>query len=490
MESKYEILAGVVREKLREAPSLCLTADNWTESHSTSGYLGVTVHYGEGVQMESLVIGLIRLMERHTGVYLGDKMLECCTDWAIDPLRVTACITDNAENIKLAVKLTFGSSKVLPCFDHTLNLVPKVALFEKDKNQQPHVPGVAELLKKVKEVVTLSHCSSNFSDEIKKIQMEQFGKSEGTTLRLLQDVPTRWGSTYLMLERWMELRPVVVLAASKFPAVNMPNAAEQQTLQSILDLLKPFHEATKEMGAEKTTTLSKCIPMYHLLLKAVNAVPAEGDIASRLKTFLSGELLRRFGGIETNKMVAAATILDPRFIKHYFQSPLAAADAVAYIEEQVKQELLLNLTDDTAAADNDTSAGESDAVAGNAGGGLWSSHAELVASSREGRTRTGNDIPAQARAEVRGYLGREIVSMDKNPLEVWEKLKIQYPGMYPVARRLLTTLATSVSMERGFSIAGDIADDKGNRITSTHLRQRLFLKTVPTKFWEAARLKK
>ena len=82
------------------------------------------------------------------------------------------------------------------------------------------------------------------------------------------------------------------------------------------------------------------------------------------------------------------------------------------------------------------------------------------------------------------------MGMDVNPLHEWEKLKPLYPGLYVVARRLLSVVATSNSMERGFSIAGDIADDKGNRITSKHLAQRLFLKTVPLNSWEAARLKK
>ncbi|KAJ1522460.1 hypothetical protein ONE63_001650 [Megalurothrips usitatus] len=424
--------------------------------------------------MTSLIVGMIKLMERHTGLYLNGKMLDFCTDWNIDPLRVTASVTDNAENIKLAVKLAFGSNKILPCIDHTLNLIPRAALGLGDS---PGVPGVRELVGKVKAVVTLSHCSQNFSNELKKIRMEQFGKTEGTTLRLLQDVGTRWWSTFVTLERWFELRAVTVLAASKFPEVDMPTAAEHQTLETTMGILRHFHDATKVMGAEKFTTLSKCIPIHHLLPKEDQSTPViPGSVAAQFRDFVAAELQRRFGNIESHRVLAAATLLDPRFMKNYFHSPLAAAEAVTFVEEQAKQELLLRLTDGQApepAAGNDNNV---PAPAGNASTGLWAAHAALVASTME--HNDGADILLRAHTEVRGYLGRDIMGIDKDPLRVWEDMKTLYPGLYAVARRYLTIVATSVSMERGFSIAGDIVDDKGNRLSSIRLAHRLFLKTV------------
>ena len=166
------------------------------------------------------------------------------------------------------MKKVFGNDKHLGCFDHTLNLTPKAALgYKKVQNENiPNVEGIPELIDKVKKIVGFSHRSYNFANELKRIQMEM-GKSEGTALRLCQDVITRWGSTYLMLERFLDLREVVTLAALKFPEVDVLTASQFATLRVIRDILKPFHQATTEMSAEKTTTASKVIPIITLVRK-------------------------------------------------------------------------------------------------------------------------------------------------------------------------------------------------------------------------------
>ena len=158
-------------------------------------------------------------------------------------------VVDNAENIKLAVKTAFGEEKLLNCFDHTLNLIPKYALGQKsDKDPTPFIAGVPPLVQKMKDIVTFSHCSTNFANELARIQIEQFNKTEGTVLRLSQDVRTRWGSTFKMIDRFVEISNVIYQAAAKFPEVKMLTGAELASLCSIMQVLEPFHDATKEMG--------------------------------------------------------------------------------------------------------------------------------------------------------------------------------------------------------------------------------------------------
>lgn len=119
-----------------------------------------------------------------------------------------AVIVDNAENIKLAVKLAFDESKLLNCFDHTLNLVPKYALGT-ESDPTPNVVGLPPLLDKVKEIVTCSHSRGNFANELMRLQYVQWNKTEGTVLTLKQDVQTRWGSTCEMICRFLELKEII-----------------------------------------------------------------------------------------------------------------------------------------------------------------------------------------------------------------------------------------------------------------------------------------
>lgn len=81
-------------------------------------------HYLDGIEMDTVIFGLIPLEESHTGVYLSGKMEEALVDWGIPKKKVNMVVTDSAENIKLVVKTTFGSNKLNPCFDHVLQRVP------------------------------------------------------------------------------------------------------------------------------------------------------------------------------------------------------------------------------------------------------------------------------------------------------------------------------------------------------------------------------
>ncbi|KAK3926639.1 Zinc finger BED domain-containing protein 4 [Frankliniella fusca] len=483
MEDKFDVLSTMVKKTLSEVPSLSLTADCWTESHSTTSFLGVTVHYPVDVELHTACVGLVKLEQRHTAEYLATEMLNFSKNWDINPLHVEAVITDNAENIKLAVKQAFGESKLLTCFDHTLNLVPRAALFGIRPDGTPHVAGVPELIKKMKEIVTFSHTNGNFSNELKRIQVTQYNKTEGTVLRLLQDVVTRWGSTYIMIERFLSLQPVVVQAAASFPALNMLSAAELASARAIMEVLAPFHKATSEMGAEKSTTVSKILPMIFNISKKVESVtvPEGNAMATKFKQFITGEMLRRFGNAEHNLRLAAATLLDPRFIKVYFQSPLAVSKAQRYLEQEIEKEMTLDTLDANNAVGESSEATAREVPEPESD--LWSSHSELLQQSRE--ATSSDDIPGRARSELRAYLQREIVPLNNNPLEVWESLKPLYPHLYRVARRKLVVPGTSVPSERYFSKAGNIMDDQGSRLTAKHLQQRLFLASVSKELWEA-----
>jgi len=132
----------------------------------------------------------------HESENLSKEIEEFCTKWGIALSKVSLALTDNAANITLAVKNLFGPNKIVPCFDHTLNLVSKYALGCKTVagEEIPWVPGVPELMKKVKKLVAFSHSSYNFANALRQVQVDKYGKSGGTWLRLVQEEPTRWGS--------------------------------------------------------------------------------------------------------------------------------------------------------------------------------------------------------------------------------------------------------------------------------------------------------
>ncbi|KAG0724960.1 Zinc finger BED domain-containing protein 4 [Chionoecetes opilio] len=80
--------------------------------------------------------------------------------------------------------------------------------------------------------------------------------------KLIQDVETRWNSTYYMMERYLEQNESVKATLCLLGRNDMCLSNDEITLlQSTVNALRIFEEATKEMSAEKVTSLSKIIPM-------------------------------------------------------------------------------------------------------------------------------------------------------------------------------------------------------------------------------------
>lgn len=84
--------------------------------------------------------------------------------------------------------------------------------------------------------------------------------------KLIQEVETRWNSTYLMLQRLYEQREPVGAAAAHLTTDIPPlTFAEYETVSECLDVLAPFHLAPSEMSAEKHVSASKVIPLMRMV---------------------------------------------------------------------------------------------------------------------------------------------------------------------------------------------------------------------------------
>jgi hypothetical protein len=182
---KYDEIKQKVKKKLNAASAVCLTTDIWS-SRTCQGYMTVTCHFIDGSwQLENCVLETSHLSVAHTAENIAAELKRIAQEWNISE-KVVALVTDNAANAVAAARLT--GWKHIPCFAHTLNLIVKGAL-EAD-------PGMVALKKKCKDIVTFFHHSCKASDKLREIQ-RQLGL---TDKKLIQDVETRWNSTFYMFE--------------------------------------------------------------------------------------------------------------------------------------------------------------------------------------------------------------------------------------------------------------------------------------------------
>ena len=242
MFDKYNVLKNLLKEKLKNQDGFCVTCDIWMETMTMTNFLGITLHYLEGTSLKTAYIGTIPLHERHTAEYMSEKLSEVFNDWNIEKTNIMAILTDNGANMVAAVRNLFESSgKHLPCFAHTINLIVDKMLSEGDTRN---------FVDKVREIVKYFKKSVMATDELKKAQYPP-GNETTAPKKLIMDVKTRWNSTFYMIERFIELAPIISpLLLKDHKAPPMLSATELKDLQVLMLLLKPFEYVTREVSGE------------------------------------------------------------------------------------------------------------------------------------------------------------------------------------------------------------------------------------------------
>lgn len=155
--------------------------------------------------------------------------------------------------------------------------------------------------------------------------------------------------------------------------------------------------------------------------------------------------------------MAASTILDPRFKDIHFEDPAAASSIIAQLQAEILTE-----------QGSPKGTSESDTESTDPSFDLWAHRKSLVHlfnSSGKNSPKDGLSL----------YLKMPVSELKSNPLEVWETLKEVYPSLYPIARKYLALVATSVPAERLFSKAGNIQNLRRYRLLTKRLNKLLFL---------------
>lgn len=332
----YDSMKEVFINKLKNVQCISLTTDIWTDIQTRS-YIGITIHFVDNYVLNSGLLGVYELDERHSSEYIASKLIDVCKEWNISNQSVVAVTTDGAANMIKAVELAFDKKRQIICFAHALNLVAQQAI--------SNVPEIVTLVLKIKNIVKWFKQSVIASDDLRKAT-----KGEG---KLLQEVPTRWNSTFYMLERFITLKQIVNdIVHRHISAPDMASAKEIHDISEIIDLLRPLEAATKELCAQKYVTTSMVIPMVSILQKNINEFKPTQQLGFQLKAVILIQCDKRFGSIESCSLLGMATVLDPRFKKIYFKNAVALSNMLKYISDEIKQKQ--SLSSGESSSDTDT----------------------------------------------------------------------------------------------------------------------------------------
>lgn len=193
--------------------------------------------------------------------------------------------------------------------------------------------------------------------------------------------------------------------------------------------------------------------------------------------------LERFHDLEDNNLITQATILDPRFKKFGFIDHNKFKRAVEYLYTKVANTTLetehLGMDIDTHAHEENVDGSDIQHCTSEKEDilqGLWKDFDMEVK-----QYLTPSNPRSSAIIEVDKYLEEPILQrkdssgISQDPLVWWHQQRHIYPKLYKIMKTRVCIMATSVPCERIFSKAGQIVNERRERLKTDKISQVIFL---------------
>lgn len=484
------------------APYLSFTSDIWTSQHSVESFVSLTAHWiNKNFERRNAVLNAKHFPGSHTGGNIEHMISNMMTEWGISEERQHILVRDGAANMALGIRLASISS--VHCFLHQLDLVVRDSILSQRT--------IIDLCAKVRRICTHFNHSSLARGELKILQAEQ-----GVKLPLfpVQDVATRWNSTYLMLERGLALKRSIQIYTANHD-IPILSANEWNLLEKLLRVLQPFFEITKQVSSE-LSSLGDVIPHVVALDRYLSKQGNDSGVQTT-KTELRKALHRRLLSsnldhldVKNEKNYVLTTVVDPRYKFRFLND--SRENEKKWLLEEIHSDVTQAQIEITQQGLHENEGNEgtesADKCLPNTSGAnqklqqgkdanipktlkeeihcdFLRCYDETDDEMEEAETstaiiqaqRTEQSRPSLSELanEVERYSNRPILGRDMDPVKFWKDEQFVYPNISRVARRYLSCPASSVYSERLFSEAGNVFEDHRARLLPRTGERLLFL---------------
>ncbi|KAK9995452.1 hypothetical protein SO802_020138 [Lithocarpus litseifolius] len=326
------------RELLCAAITMHELPFRFVEYVATDGYMCVTAHFTDANWvLQKRVLNFCHLPPPHNGVSLFEKVYKLLSMWSIE--NKIFCVTlDNASSNDVSIDMLRtqlinkkalvcnGEFFHLRCCAHILNLVVQDGLKEIDI-------VVQKIRESIKYVRGSQGRKKSFYESVK--QMDLDGKKG-----LRQDVPTRWNSTFLMLQSALYYRRAFQhLELTDYNFKHCPTVNEWKKAEKIKKFLAVFYDATLVFSGAKYPTANLYFPQVFIVYFTLKK---ESDSEDEYMRKMADQMLVKFEKywIEFSVVLTIAVVLDPRyklpFIDWCYQKLYGYASSLQYLKVREK----------------------------------------------------------------------------------------------------------------------------------------------------------
>ncbi|CAL5360825.1 unnamed protein product [Camellia sinensis] len=399
----YEIEKAKLYQFLDELSSkITLTTDIWTSDHQNFAYTCLTAHYvTNDWELKKKILAYRRIDYPHDGDHLFSFIKDLILEWNIDK-KLFSMVVDNATSNDVMVRLLKrwlhdqgllhlgGQLFHVRCSAHILNLVV-----------QDGLKVIGSLISKIRESVRYlgrsPYGKQKFDVAVNHVKLHHKKK-------VPMDVPTRWNSTYSMLE-------------------------------AALDLKSAFHRLGEY----------DCIRLM------------AGPMRVKFQKYWE----------KCSLVLAIAVVLDPRFkmdLVEYYFGLIYGVDANKHIQRvrngfvdlfyEYRSDSSDSMSSIALVSENSSSSGSQLLVGSSKQESLAAFHAWYA------QERASN-IHAYQKSEVEQYLEELVFPSNEsfNILHWWKVNKAKFPTLAKIARDVLSVPATTVASEAAFSVGGRVIDE-------------------------------
>lgn len=460
----YESVKDVVLAHLKEAEGgiVHFTTSVWVSSQ-TQEYLTLTAHW---VTFESQVVP--QGQDFHCSALLGISSIDCdynmlsiqkqleylWDNWiGSSGLKIGFTVTDN-QSIESILESNHHAS--MQCFGHSIDLIVNEAI-----KSQRMVQNLLSIARKICERV---HRSAQAKEKLAELQKAY----QLPDNQLVQDVPSKWRTSYFMLERLVEQKKAIDEMSIECNFRELISCDQWEVMQSVCNALKPFEVACREMS-NRTATLGQVIPLIHILNRKIEMLFDETMGIDNMLKSLKEAMMSRMSPTLHDPRYMWATMLDPRYKTSLFTEEEA---------EQCKQDLIQELevsTSTSAQAKSPLSNGCSEvpvslhSSAANKDN-LWALMDDIRQKIKQ------EERPKSSEVAVMEYLEEDILDQSCDPLDYWNLKKFLWPDLAKVAVRYVGCPPSIVPADTLFSTSSVNCALNQSRPLLENLEGLLFLK--------------
>lgn len=443
----YFAVRSKIKLMISTAKHISFTSDAWSDPSSGVALLSLTAHWiSDDFVRQNIVLCAEPLSESHTGDYLAGKILLMLESFAIGTDRVHVVLRDGGANMVKAMRV--AELPDLSCFAHTLQLVVHDCILSQR--------AVIDVLAVARQIVGKFRHSILAQDRLKVLQE----RLKLPKTRLVQDVLTRWNSTYAMLDSLIKNKTALAAfsAEHELPALS---ADQWILIDNITYTLAGFDELTKDVSAGDASA-GLIMTTLSLLRRHLSAVDDKGAGIRTMRSQMLASLNKRFAWTSECKMLILATMLDPRWKAQKFYDDAVVARGRQWLAEEACAVTCSDVLPEQVTK-------KARVVEEKKTSSIWDLFDDEPAATS---STADNDVDQM----IDRYLAMPLLDRRQDPFIWWRQNGSQFAPLARLARKYLSAPASSVPSEQLFSGAGKIYSPQRKTLKAEKGQMLLFLK--------------